>query len=68
MFVYTDCINNFHALFHDGDPLNSQTLCGGHTFSTDGGLSWVDTGWTYSNVVQFTDGTKFHLVKEKENI
>lgn len=58
MFLYKDCDGNFHAFFHNRDPRGIMTLCGGHAYSTDGGVSWVYTGWTYSNVVLFSDGSQ----------
>eukprot|EP01084_Bolivina_argentea_P238247 400262_1 len=57
-FVYVDCNGYYHAIFHNMSPNNMQQVCGGHAFSEDG-MNWIYTGYIYSNVVDFTDGSTF---------
>ena len=57
-FVYRDCDGGFHAIFHNMEPQDDETYCGGHAFSVDG-VNWIYAGVTYSNTVEFTDGTTF---------
>ena len=57
-YVYQDCNGYYHALFHNMDPYDDQTLCGAHAFSMDG-INWEYGGYAFGNNVQFTDNTQF---------
>ena len=56
-FVWLDKRGIFHSVMHAMEVAEmGGAFCGGHAFSQDG-LTWVNTGFAYSNVVNFTDGS-----------
>eukprot|EP01084_Bolivina_argentea_P105279 188466_1 len=67
-FLYRDCNGNFHALFHNKQPLNDIGLDGTHAFSING-IDWIYGGFTYGNFVEFNDGTNFtFFTRERPHI
>ena len=53
-YLYLDCNNNYHAIFHNMDPLNNKQEPGGHGFSKDG-INWIYGGIAYNNIIEFDD-------------
>ena len=59
-FLWRDCAGYYHALFHNMDPARYIGLDGAHAFSEDG-IQWVYGGYSFGDVVEFTDGTQVTL-------
>eukprot|EP01084_Bolivina_argentea_P171013 296292_1 len=57
-FIYRDCNNYLHAIFHNMSPDVLPIVCGAHAYSVDG-ITWIYRGISYENTVEFVDGTSF---------
>ena len=53
-YVYKDARGVYHVVYHSMDA--GAAFCGGHAFSRDG-ASWTNTGFAYSNLANYSDGT-----------
>lgn len=53
--LYLDPDNStvIHAVFHNQIEKDDERLCGGHAYSEDRGTSWVFTGTSWGNRVEF---------------
>ena len=63
-YLYFDCNGNYHAVFHNMDPLNNDKIVGGHAFSQNG-IDWIYYGLAYDNVLQYDDGTSITLIRRE---
>ena len=47
-----------HAVFHNQIEKDDERLCGGHAYSEDRGKTWVFTGTSWGNRVEFLASAK----------
>ena len=59
-FLWLDCDGNYHAFFHNMDPLRYIGLDGSHAFSQDG-ITWTYGGYSWGDYVEFDDGSSMTI-------